>query len=44
MLHILKSLTYFDEAENDPEPQYLVKPVAWALIKRRLETEVKKLI
>ena len=31
-LHLLKSLTYFEDAENDPEPDYLTK-ISWEKIK-----------
>lgn len=41
-LHILKSLVYFDDAENDPEPEYLIKPERnWGKIKERLQEEVR---
>lgn len=44
-LHILKSLTYFQDAENDPEPEFLIKnPPSWTSIKYRIQHEVKKLI
>jgi len=34
-LHILKSLVYFADAENDPEPDYLT-PISWDEVKRLL--------
>lgn len=34
-LHILKSLVYFDDAESDPEPDY-IKPVKWEDVKKLL--------
>jgi predicted nucleotidyltransferase component of viral defense system len=34
-LHILKSLVYFDDAERDPEPDYLF-PIHWNEVKRVL--------
>lgn len=34
-LHILKSLVYFDDAEKDPEPDYLT-PIKWDEVKRFL--------
>ena len=45
MIHILKSLTYFHDADMDPEPEFLMKnPPAWTAVKRRIQVEVKKLI
>jgi predicted nucleotidyltransferase component of viral defense system len=35
-LHILKSLVYFDDAENDPEPDYLT-PIKWEEVKSYLK-------
>ncbi len=32
-LHILKSLVYFDDAESDPEPDY-ISPIEWREVKR----------
>ena len=34
-LHILKSLVYFDDAENDPEPDY-ISPIKWEDVKNLL--------
>ena len=34
-LHILKSLVYFDDAENDPEPDY-ISPIKWKDVKHLL--------
>lgn len=46
-LHILKSLTYFDDANLDPNPKML-KDVSWKDIKERISSEtegfLKKLI
>lgn len=42
MLHILKSLVYFDDAEDDVIPQMLEK-VAWGEIKGFFIAEVRKL-
>ena len=42
-LHILKSLSYFDDAENEPMPT-MIKEVEWKEIKDRIRVEVKKLI
>lgn len=40
-LHILKSLTYFDEAEKQPSPIMLEK-VSWSDIKQEIDKKVKK--
>ncbi len=42
-LHILKSLSYFDDAESEPMP-IMVKEIEWEKIKDRIRVEVKKLI
>jgi len=42
-LHILKSLSYFDDAENEPM-SIMIKEVEWEKIKDRIRAEVKKLI
>ncbi len=34
-MHILKSLTYFDDAESDPDPDYL-EPIEWETVKNTL--------
>ena len=39
---ILKSLIYFDDAENDPEP-FMFETIDWNLIKSELRDEVTKL-
>ena len=41
--HLLKSLTYFADAENDPEPKLFV-PIKWQDVKRYFECEVKRLV
>lgn len=41
--HILKSLVYFEDAEEDPEPEYLAD-IAWKGVKKGIENEVRKLI
>lgn len=40
--HLLKSLTYFGDAENDPEPEIFFK-VRWSVIKRYYLTEINKI-
>jgi hypothetical protein len=42
-VHVLKSLTYFDEAEHDPMPDMLV-PLSWADVRRFFVREVPRLI
>ena len=41
--HILKSLTFFEEAEQDPMPDML-RPVEWAEIEKFFQNEVPKLL
>jgi predicted nucleotidyltransferase component of viral defense system len=41
-LHILKSLSYFSDADNDPDPLMLVE-FDWEKIKSFLENEIKKI-
>lgn len=42
-VHLLKSLTYFDDAENEPEPDMLV-PCSWAEVKDFFRREVPRLL
>lgn len=35
MFHILKSLTYFGDADPDPDPKMLIK-VSWAVVKKTI--------
>lgn len=42
-LHILKSLTYFSEAEDEPFPKMLVD-VSWEDVKETMRSETKKLV
>jgi len=42
-LHILKSLVYFDDAQQDPEPDYLAE-IKWADVKRGVSREVEKVL
>ena len=41
--HLLKSLVYFDDAEDDPEPIQLI-PVEWKTIRKKLEDAVREYI
>ena len=40
MLHIRKSLVYFDDAENDPMPN-MIKPVEWPAVKKFFQKEAR---
>ena len=40
-LHLLKSLTYFEDAEGDPSPVFL-KPMSWEEVKQFFQKEVLK--
>jgi hypothetical protein len=42
-VHILKSLTYFDDAEKDPVPDMLV-PISWENVKGFFTREVPRLL
>lgn len=42
-MHLIKSLTYFADAEADPMPMML-EEISWEDVKRSLERETKKLI
>ena len=42
-LHILKSLTYFDDAESEPMPRML-KQIDWPTVKKTLQTEADKFL
>lgn len=43
MVHLLKSLAYFEDAEDDPTPQMLT-PLEWADVRRFFEVEVRRLM
>jgi len=42
LVHIKKSLVYFDDAERDPMPR-MIKPVNWEKVKSFFESEILKL-
>lgn len=42
-LHILKSLTYFDDAEEEPMPKMLIQ-TDWPTVKKTLQTEADKFL
>ncbi|MFN0036923.1 MAG: hypothetical protein ACKVUS_17845 [Saprospiraceae bacterium] len=41
--HVLRSLTYFDDAEAEVEPKIL-KPVSWSQVKAAIEKSVRKYV
>jgi hypothetical protein len=41
-LHVLKSLTYFTDAEKDPMPHMLI-PLEWSDVKRFFQSEVQRM-
>ena len=42
MMHILKSLVYFGDAEKDPLPK-MISPISWKEVKNFLKAEIKKI-
>jgi len=42
MIHILKSLVYFEDAEKDPMPKMII-PVSWKEVKSFSKEEIKKI-
>jgi hypothetical protein len=42
-VHLLKSLTYFEDAEKDPAPDLLV-PLSWEEVRQFFSTEVPRLL
>lgn len=42
MMHILKSLVYFEDAENNPMPKMIV-PVSWQEVKNFFKKEIRKI-
>jgi len=42
MMHILKSLVYFEDAQRDPMPRMIV-PISWTKVKNFFKEEIKKL-
>jgi len=41
IIHLLKSLAYFDDAESDPDPVMLI-PFSWTETKEFLRTEIRR--
>lgn len=45
LMHILKSLSYFSDADSDPDPVFLDRGhPSWTAVKRTIQREVKKLV
>jgi predicted nucleotidyltransferase component of viral defense system len=42
-LHTIRSLTFFDDAEEDEDPK-MFSPVSWEAVKDRIRTEVKRIV
>ena len=42
-VHVLKSLTYFDDAEKDPNPEMLA-PIGWGEVKSYFRREAPRLL
>lgn len=42
-LHIIKSLIFFDDAEEDEDPR-MFKTITWGQVKEKIKEEVKKLV
>jgi hypothetical protein len=42
-VHVLESLTYFDDAEADPMPDMLV-PLSWELVRQFFARETPRLL
>jgi hypothetical protein len=40
IFHVLKSLTYFDDAELNPNPLTMDKSISWPIIKKKIVEEV----
>jgi len=43
IFHVIKSITYFQEADTEPDPVIIDKKVSWITVKRKLTEEVNKL-
>jgi hypothetical protein len=44
VFHIVKSLTYFEDAENFADPIVFDKKVSWTKVKKSISDQVKMLI
>lgn len=43
LFHVLKSLTYFNDAEEQSDPIVFEKSLDWKSVKETIESEVKKI-
>ena len=43
LFHVIKSLTYFDDAEEDLDPFIFDKAVTWSKVKKHIQIKVSKL-
>lgn len=43
VFHVIRSLTYFDDAEKDADPEVFDKTVTWSQVKEAIRAEVRKL-
>ncbi len=43
IFHVIKSLTWFEDAETDPDPIVLDKKITWQKVKNRISETVSKL-
>lgn len=43
LMHLIKSMTYFEDAENDPEPVYIT-PIVWDQVKTFFLKESRRLV
>jgi len=43
IFHVIKSIVYFQDADNEPDPNIIDKKVNWTMVKRKLTEEVDKL-
>lgn len=41
-MHILKSMTYFDDADGDPDIVFVGKKIAWSTVRRQIIMEVER--
>jgi predicted nucleotidyltransferase component of viral defense system len=41
--HVIRSLTYFVDAEKDPNPFVFDKQITWVKVKKRIISEIKKI-
>jgi hypothetical protein len=44
MFHVIKSLTYFEDAEKFPDPMVFDKKVSWVNVKNEITKAVNKLL